>query len=113
MHHSDMRGHNAAGATITIEARFFNSLAIGGSATLLDIMAAACALYGLTRCPASLRWPSLGAIFTAAVILSLTAIVEHWDGRMELIEFTQFLREHPMEEEDGAEAEAVVELAEA
>jgi UDP-2,3-diacylglucosamine pyrophosphatase LpxH len=35
---------------------------------------------------------------------SLTAIVEHWDGRYELIEFKEFVREYPMEaEEDLAE----------
>jgi UDP-2,3-diacylglucosamine pyrophosphatase LpxH len=33
---------------------------------------------------------------------SLTAIVEHWDGRFELIDFVAFLREHPMEAEDAA-----------
>ncbi len=27
---------------------------------------------------------------------SMTAIVEHWDGRFELIDFVSFLREHPM-----------------
>lgn len=44
---------------------------------------------------------------------SLTAIVEHWDGRLELIEFTQFLREHPMEADGAAEMEAAGELVEA
>ena len=34
---------------------------------------------------------------------SLTAIVEHWDGRLELIDFNRFLRDFPM-----AAAEAAV-----
>jgi UDP-2,3-diacylglucosamine pyrophosphatase LpxH len=33
---------------------------------------------------------------------SLTAIVEHYDGRYELIHFTEFLREYPMTEEEAA-----------
>ncbi|MEO6244390.1 MAG: UDP-2,3-diacylglucosamine diphosphatase, partial [Opitutaceae bacterium] len=43
---------------------------------------------------------------------SLTAIVEHWDGRYELVEFTQFLREHPLDEEP-VEAELTAEGVEA
>ena len=31
---------------------------------------------------------------------SLTAIVEHWDGRYELINFTDFVREFPVEIEE-------------
>lgn len=31
---------------------------------------------------------------------SLTAIVEHWDGRYELINFADFVREYPMESEE-------------
>lgn len=42
---------------------------------------------------------------------SLTAIVEHWDGRFELIDFNTFLREHPMEDE-SAVAEMIAEAAE-
>lgn len=42
---------------------------------------------------------------------SLTAIVEHWDGRYELIEFKEFVRDYPMEEKD-LEAELAGELAE-
>lgn len=30
---------------------------------------------------------------------SLTAIVEHWDGRFELVEFAQFVKSYPMEAE--------------
>ena len=41
---------------------------------------------------------------------SLTAIVEHWDGRFELIEFTRFLRDFPMVE-DGAGADSALESA--
>jgi UDP-2,3-diacylglucosamine pyrophosphatase LpxH len=43
---------------------------------------------------------------------SLTAVVEHWDGRYELIEFSQFLRDFPYEKVDEAEAEleAAVEM---
>ncbi|MBL9187719.1 MAG: UDP-2,3-diacylglucosamine diphosphatase [Opitutaceae bacterium] len=44
---------------------------------------------------------------------SLTAIVEHWDGRLELVEFTQFLREHPMEDGEPVEADPAAELVEA
>ena len=43
---------------------------------------------------------------------SLTAIVEHWDGRFELIEFTDFVRDYPMDEEDLV-VEAVSESVEA
>jgi UDP-2,3-diacylglucosamine pyrophosphatase LpxH len=43
---------------------------------------------------------------------SLTAIVEHWDGRFELIEFNAFLREYPMAEE-SAGTELLAEAAEA
>ena len=39
---------------------------------------------------------------------SLTAIVEHWDGRYELVNFSDFLREFPLEAEvEDAPAEAV------
>jgi UDP-2,3-diacylglucosamine pyrophosphatase LpxH len=41
---------------------------------------------------------------------SLTAIVEHWDGRFELIDFPSFLRDHPMEEEN-ATVETLAETA--
>lgn len=34
---------------------------------------------------------------------SLTAIVEHWDGRFEMIDFTTFLREYPLPAEEPAE----------
>jgi len=37
-------------------------------------------------------------------IESLTAVVEHWDGRYELIEYSNFLKEFPMPE-DGVHAE--------
>ncbi|MES2693761.1 MAG: UDP-2,3-diacylglucosamine diphosphatase [Verrucomicrobiota bacterium] len=37
---------------------------------------------------------------------SLTAIVEHWDGRMELVEFTQFVRLYPMEDDEASEQDA-------
>jgi UDP-2,3-diacylglucosamine pyrophosphatase LpxH len=35
---------------------------------------------------------------------SLTAIVEHWDGRYELVDFTRFVRDFPLpaEEEHAA-----------
>ena len=29
----------------------------------------------------------------------MTAVVEHWDGRYELIEFTQFVQQYPMARE--------------
>jgi UDP-2,3-diacylglucosamine pyrophosphatase LpxH len=44
---------------------------------------------------------------------SLTAIVEHWDGRFELIDFTSFVREYPMEDEETAGAEALAEAGDA
>jgi UDP-2,3-diacylglucosamine pyrophosphatase LpxH len=37
-------------------------------------------------------------------IESLTAVVEHWDGRYELIEYSNFIREFPMPE-DGVHVE--------
>lgn len=38
---------------------------------------------------------------------SMTAIVEHWDGRYELINFTDFVKQHPLPEpESSAEDEA-------
>jgi UDP-2,3-diacylglucosamine pyrophosphatase LpxH len=42
---------------------------------------------------------------------SLTAIVEHWDGRYELINFTDFVRQFPMPSEEFAE-EAQLEAVE-
>ncbi len=44
---------------------------------------------------------------------SLTAIVEHWDGRYELIEFANFIREFPFPEEDPVSEEAHAEAVEA
>jgi len=35
-------------------------------------------------------------------IESLTAIVEHYDGRFELIDYPTFLRDHPMPAEEPA-----------
>lgn len=40
---------------------------------------------------------------------SMTALVEHWDGRFELVEFSDFLREFPMKGEAGGGAGGVVE----
>jgi len=41
---------------------------------------------------------------------SLTAVVEHWDGRYELIDFASFVRHYPMrEEEEPAAEEALTE----
>jgi UDP-2,3-diacylglucosamine pyrophosphatase LpxH len=37
---------------------------------------------------------------------SLTAVVEHWDGRYELLEFANFVREFPLEPDDSATEEA-------
>jgi hypothetical protein len=37
-------------------------------------------------------------------IESLTAVVEHWDGRYELIEYSNFIKEFPMPE-DGVHVE--------
>jgi hypothetical protein len=42
---------------------------------------------------------------------SLTAIVEHWDGRFELLDFESFVRRFPLPAPDGIEPGA--ELAEA
>ncbi len=42
---------------------------------------------------------------------SLTAIVEHWDGRFELLDFASFVRRFPLPDRDGIEPGA--ELAEA
>ena len=35
-------------------------------------------------------------------IESLTAVVEHWDGSYELIEYSQFVREFPVTAEEAA-----------
>ena len=43
---------------------------------------------------------------------SLTAIVEHWDGRFELVDFNQFVREYPFPEEDPITEEAHAEAVE-
>lgn len=43
---------------------------------------------------------------------SLTAIVEHWDGRLELVDFARFLRAHPLEDEASA-AEVLAETGDA
>jgi len=37
---------------------------------------------------------------------SLTAIIEHWDGRFELMDFPSFAREHPLPPEEPAEEPA-------
>ena len=42
---------------------------------------------------------------------SMTAIVEHWDGRYELINFTDFVRQFPMAAEEGTEEEVAAEVA--
>jgi UDP-2,3-diacylglucosamine pyrophosphatase LpxH len=42
---------------------------------------------------------------------SLTALVEHWDGRMEVVFFVDFVREHPMKER-GEETAMGVEVPE-
>ena len=34
---------------------------------------------------------------------SLTAIVEHWDGRFEVVNFTEFIRSYPMDEAESVE----------
>jgi hypothetical protein len=44
-------------------------------------------------------------------IESLTAIVEHWDGRYELIDYASFLRDYPLPAEETAEEAAVEEEA--
>lgn len=42
---------------------------------------------------------------------SLTAVVEHWDGRFELLEFASFVRRFPMKEDDESIVEFPVEGA--
>ena len=44
---------------------------------------------------------------------SLTAIVEHWDGRFELLDFTRFVAEYPFPQEDPSIEEAPAEALEA
>ncbi len=56
--------------------RFFNSLVIGAIATGLALAAAALALYGLTRCRASLRWPSFIAAAAAGGVLLFAGLVQ-------------------------------------
>lgn len=43
---------------------------------------------------------------------SLTAIVEHWDGRYELINYVDFVREYPMDDEGPGVDGSVVEVPE-
>ena len=43
---------------------------------------------------------------------SLTAVVEHWDGRFELIDFVSFARRDPLPESDPPEEDAALEVAE-
>lgn len=43
---------------------------------------------------------------------SLTAVVEHWDGRYELVHFADFVRDHPLEVEEPAIEERHVEASE-
>jgi UDP-2,3-diacylglucosamine pyrophosphatase LpxH len=38
---------------------------------------------------------------------SLTAIVEHWDGRFELINYVDFVRQYPLDEDESAVSEVV------
>jgi UDP-2,3-diacylglucosamine pyrophosphatase LpxH len=38
---------------------------------------------------------------------SMTAIVEHWDGRYELIHFAEFLKQYPIEPDESAEEETL------
>jgi UDP-2,3-diacylglucosamine pyrophosphatase LpxH len=44
---------------------------------------------------------------------SLTAIVEHWDGRFELLDFNRFVAEYPLPQEDASMEEATAEALEA
>jgi hypothetical protein len=39
-------------------------------------------------------------------IESLTAVVEHWDGRYELINYAGFLKDHPLPAEEPVEEPA-------
>jgi len=43
----------------------------------------------------------------------LTAIVEHWDGRFELMDFARFVADYPFPEEDPANEETTAEAVEA
>ena len=44
---------------------------------------------------------------------SLTAIVEHYDGRFELIDFADFRKDYPMEDDtgDAADGQDTLDLA--
>jgi hypothetical protein len=46
-------------------------------------------------------------------IESLTAIVEHWDGRYELVEYTAFVKEFPFPDESTSDDEPQADPAEA
>ncbi len=42
---------------------------------------------------------------------SLTAIVEHWDGRFELIQYTDFVRRYPIDRDEGIAENAALQPA--
>ncbi len=67
---------------------------------------------GHIHTPADKRIGGVHYLNSGDWVESLTAIVEHWDGRFELIDFESFVREHPMED-DASAAEILAEVGEA
>ena len=65
---------------------------------------------GHIHTPADKRLGDIHYLNSGDWIESLTAIVEHWDGRYELVDYASFLLDHPLPEEEPAE-EAVAEEA--
>jgi multiple sugar transport system permease protein len=54
--------------------RFINSVLVASSSTALTTAMALLALYGLTRCRPSIRWPSLVAVMLGAAVCSLAPL---------------------------------------
>ena len=69
----------------SIVPRFVNSLLIGASATAITTITAAMALYGLTRCQPSLRWPSLVIVVVGASLLWLVSLSDFGISRIGLL----------------------------
>ncbi len=64
---------------------------------------------GHIHTPADKRLGEIHYLNSGDWVESLTAIVEHWDGRYELVDFASFVRHYPMSEEEPAAEEALAE----
>jgi len=70
------------------------------------------AMCGHIHTPADKRMNGIHYLNSGDWVESLTAIVEHWDGRYELIAFSDFVRDFPLPD-GGVEADVSDELSEA